>query len=1177
MRDLFQSLRDNATRFAILIAIAAVMPVSESFAFQCFTVADSGNLLIEVDESNANETVIGSTATAIEAIAFDPSDGTLYGSNQGQLGTLNKVDGTFTATASTYGSGSGSAGTISFTDIDGLAFSATTGTLYGSHRVNASSDVLIQINKTTGAHVADAFGSGVDYVVIAVTGGIGTDDIALDPTNDTMYAVVNNGNGVDAMLVTVNKTTGATTIVGDLETSGGSPVADMEGLGVTPDGTLYGTTGTSGPASTDDRLWIINKSTAVVTLVGAFSAGGDYEAFDCNSELSATPTATATATNTPTDTATATVTNTAADTATATGTATNTATATFTATNTPADTATATGTATNTAADTATATATSTSSATSTATATSTVTDTPTATPTPDLCGDGTVDAGEICDDGNEINGDGCEDDCTISAACTYIHGGTPLEVYVNDGVGNDGVGAPAGCASGAFASIQSAIDDASVSDGDIVWVCPGSYAESVVVSKEVTVRSTGGAATTSVTSSGTAFDVRRSGVSIVDLTIEAVVTGVSADSICPLGQSSCAPAEGSNLTISGNTIENSNRGVAWQSRVHCALIQSNTMTGNAGHIDIAQTAGTPAFLTIAVTNSISGGGGSGESVRMSGLGPLTLFLANLVDGSAGDGVVVESVATDARIEENNIRNSTGSGILVLPGAAGTRVRQNNIENNGTGLTNQAPEGVVEATLNWWGSQGGPFHVTDLPTGVGNAVVESGSGLDTDFIEFLCGPAPGGFPSVNALCGDGGGAELNFVAFGRQPDVSPNGRFLVFVSDKDLNGDAIVTIDNSDGGDEVFLLNRKPGGKDVSFCLGGSTPGAVCQSHRDCPADFLADPIINEGVCVLLTQLSNDASGSGISSDPRVTRNGNVFFATDADLLGLNADGSSEVHVWSRRDYRKQDPADPNTILSMLSNGSAGLDSDVPGSDRGGRRRVFMQSAADPTGNNGDGNVEIMVLDVKKNVWTQITDSTGTDNLRPSTQTGRQVLFDSEADLTGGNADGNREIFLATFKRSAWVMTQITDSLVVENHAGSLSKRGKILVFSSTGDYDPSGDNSDGNREIFLWEKGDFEQVTFTTVGENVNPQSNSRGRFVAFESTSDVEDNGDNPTNRRVHLFDRKNGTTLPLSRSFFGENTLPHISQGRFVVWESTANLTGNNPAGETVIYLFDRRKDD
>jgi len=37
-----------------------------------------------------------------------------------------------------------------------------------------------------------------------------------------------------------------------------------------------------------------------------------------------------------------------------------------------------------------------------------------------------------------------------------------------------------------------------------------------------------------------------------------------------------------------------------------------------------------------------------------------------------------------------------------------------------------------------------------------------------------------------------------------------------------------------------------------------------------------------------------------------------------------------------------------------------------------------------------------------------------------------------------------------------------------------------------------------------------------------------------------------------------------------------IPPIGLSPFVVWESTANLTGKNPNNEWVIYVFDRKKD-
>jgi hypothetical protein len=146
-----------------------------------------------------------------------------------------------------------------------------------------------------------------------------------------------------------------------------------------------------------------------------------------------------------------------------------------------------------------------------------------------------------------------------------------------------------------------------------------------------------------------------------------------------------------------------------------------------------------------------------------------------------------------------------------------------------------------------------------------------------------------------------------------------------------------------------------------------------------------------------------------------------------------------------------------------------------------------------------------------------------------------------------------------------------------------------MVVFSSNGDF--VGENPDGNREVFVWTRGVITQVTHSLPSNctstctpqpdcqlecgNVNPVGDRFGRFVAFESTEDLENDG--ATNRRVFLYQFATSTLLRLSRSRFGENAHPRISNGRFVVWDSTANLTGLNPNGDRVIYLFDRLKDD
>ena len=85
----------------------------------------------------------------------------------------------------------------------------------------------------------------------------------------------------------------------------------------------------------------------------------------------------------------------------------------------------------------------------------------------------------------------------------------------------------------------------------------------------------------------------------------------------------------------------------------------------------------------------------------------------------------------------------------------------------------------------------------------------------------------------------------------------------------------------------------------------------------------------------------------------------------------------------------------------------------------------------------------------------------------------------------------------------------------------------------------------------------------------------NQTQRFVVFESTADLTNSG---ATQPAHLpvRPRARATLTLLSRSRFGTNQAPRIRKRRFVVWESTANLTGNNPNNDWVIYLFDRKKD-
>lgn len=265
----------------------------------CYAIADDGNgtasgsdgaaedLLTRIDPDDAdpatNETSIGTGTDTfnVEAATFEPGTTTLYAVDADQLGTVNISSGVFSATSATVGGGDGAAGPQTFDDVDGIVFDPADGTLYGiARQQDDAPDLLIQIDPATGAHVADAFGAGVDYVVIDPIGTLTNgDDLAIG-ADGTMYGILSDGGNGDH-LVTIDKGNGNTTDVG------ATGVNDMEGLSIAPDGHLFGTTGQE--STEGEALWDISRTTGAATNGRALDNAGDYEAVACLTEGSVEP------------------------------------------------------------------------------------------------------------------------------------------------------------------------------------------------------------------------------------------------------------------------------------------------------------------------------------------------------------------------------------------------------------------------------------------------------------------------------------------------------------------------------------------------------------------------------------------------------------------------------------------------------------------------------------------------------------------------------------------------------------------------------------------------------------------------------------------------------------------------------------------------------------------------
>lgn len=195
---------------------------------------------------------------------------------------------------------------------------------------------------------------------------------------------------------------------------------------------------------------------------------------------------------------------------------------------------------------------------------------------------------------------------------------------------------------------------------------------------------------------------------------------------------------------------------------------------------------------------------------------------------------------------------------------------------------------------------------------------------------------------------------------------------------------------------------------------------------------------------------------------------------------------------------------------------------------------------------------------------TQITHSSGFGNFSgdPSLD-GGAIAFVSSVDLTGENPDGNGEIFF--FDGSTII--QITHSAHGSGSpfaSSSLpSLDGGSIAFNSNANL--TGDNPDGHDEIFLYDGATITQITPSTAG--FSEQASLDRGSIAFASSSDLT--GGNPDgNREIFLYD--GSTITQITHSTVGDSYQPSLD-GDSIAFASSANLTAGNADGSTEIFLF------
>jgi hypothetical protein len=389
--------------------------------------------------------------------------------------------------------------------------------------------------------------------------------------------------------------------------------------------------------------------------------------------------------------------------------------------------------------------------------------------------------------------------------------------------VDDDSAGTAANCnaPNAAFTTLSGAI--AAASNGDIIQVCPGTYASQAVVNKALTLRG--------ARAGVDARDPSRTGLPAT----ESVLTGTGNSGITPL-RVIVDNVSVDGFTIEGNTnVGNLAAGVLVNPNLAGLDFRNNIVQNNISGLQLANdTVTNPAIIRNNVfrnnnqPGSVASGAGIYSDQLVSG-GLLTnvTIADNAFSGNNTAGVLLGSTAAASQsgvsvsgntmttngnaillyntasvtIANNSISAGTASQIVVGGGVNGAAITGNLIQNGATrgirigdfggGGTNQAISlscnafggnpaagleidapagsytGSLNAELNWWGAASGPT-IASNPGGTGDKIVDSAAHVDyTPFL--LSGldsqPAAAGFdclPTVSVP--DATAAEESGVA-----------------------------------------------------------------------------------------------------------------------------------------------------------------------------------------------------------------------------------------------------------------------------------------------------------------------------------------------------------------------------------------------------------------------------
>lgn len=346
---------------------------------------------------------------------------------------------------------------------------------------------------------------------------------------------------------------------------------------------------------------------------------------------------------------------------------------------------------------------------------------------------------------------------------------------------------------------------------------------------------------------------------------------------------------------------------------------------------------------------------------------------------------------------------------------------------------------------------------------------------------------------------------------------------------------------------------------------------------------------------------SNGIEVNADNDNPAISGNGRfVAFESVGKFTGQDAGTDADVFVHDRRIGKTK-------RISVKSNGKEVNSADGSEDASISADGRFVAFASDAALTNGDTNdmLDVFVHD-RKTGRTKRVSVTSTeqqvlaDSEDPAiSANGRYVAFDSDGQFTGGDGNGMADVYERDLRAGTTKRISVNSNgqgVPADSRSPAVSANGRFVAFESDGQLTPQPDYGPTpllDSDVFVRDtkahkttrmslKSNGDEASSVAQIASRDPAISADGRFVTFRTTGAFVP-GDANGLEDVYIHDRQTARTRVVSVTSSGTPgnapsgiaaPAPLSANGRYVAFESNADLVGSDGNGYRDVYIRDRR---